>query len=161
MSEPSTDLAIVCAIASSYYEQPIARDVACIAEVRVAPGRRPCPPRPPAGLPARLLLPCRMAVCALPGRVRMYAISLPPLTHPRSPSTAAVLHRAPPPPQVGLGGELRPVGNMERRIAEAAKVCDRVGVGGRAGGWGGGGEQGRGVDLEACLPAELLSTWPT
>ncbi|EFN56488.1 hypothetical protein CHLNCDRAFT_8491, partial [Chlorella variabilis] len=50
MKEPSTDLAVACAIASSYFEQPIGRDV------------------------------------------------------------------------VGLGGELRPVGNIERRIAEAAKV---------------------------------------
>ena len=55
MSEPATDLAVACAIASSYYEQPIPRDVALIGEV-------------------------------------------------------------------GLGGELRPVGNIERRIAEAAKA---------------------------------------
>ncbi|KAI3427273.1 hypothetical protein D9Q98_007205 [Chlorella vulgaris] len=55
MNEPATDLAVACAIASSYYEQPIARDVAMIGEV-------------------------------------------------------------------GLGGELRPVGNIERRISEAAKL---------------------------------------
>ncbi|PSC73730.1 DNA repair [Micractinium conductrix] len=55
MNEPATDLAVACAIASSYYEQPIAHDVAMIGEV-------------------------------------------------------------------GLGGELRPVGNIERRIAEAAKL---------------------------------------
>lgn len=33
MSEPATDLAVACAIASSYFEQPIARDVAMIGEV--------------------------------------------------------------------------------------------------------------------------------
>lgn len=33
MSEPANDLAIAVAIASSYYEQPIARDVVCIGEV--------------------------------------------------------------------------------------------------------------------------------
>lgn len=37
MTEPATDLAVVCAIASSYFEQPIARDVALIGEVRWAP----------------------------------------------------------------------------------------------------------------------------
>lgn len=31
--------------------------------------------------------------------------------------------------QVGLGGELRPVGNIERRISEAAKVCAPLLVG--------------------------------
>lgn len=36
MSEPATDLAVACAIASSYFEQPIARDVALIGEVRPA-----------------------------------------------------------------------------------------------------------------------------
>ncbi len=36
MNEPATDLAVACAIASSYYEQPIARDVAMIGEVRGA-----------------------------------------------------------------------------------------------------------------------------
>lgn len=55
MSEPATDLAVACAIASSHLEQPIPRDAALIGEV-------------------------------------------------------------------GLGGELRPVGNIERRIAEAAKA---------------------------------------
>lgn len=55
MNEPATDLAVACAIASSYFEQPIGRDIALIGEV-------------------------------------------------------------------GLGGELRPVGNIERRIAEAAKL---------------------------------------
>ena len=33
MSEPANDLAIAVAIASSYYEQPIARDIVCIGEV--------------------------------------------------------------------------------------------------------------------------------
>jgi hypothetical protein len=33
MNEPATDLAVVCAIASSYFEQPIARDVALVGEV--------------------------------------------------------------------------------------------------------------------------------
>lgn len=33
MTEPASDLAIAVAIASSYYEQPIARDIACIGEV--------------------------------------------------------------------------------------------------------------------------------
>lgn len=37
MSEPATDLAVACAIASSYFEQPIARDVAMIGEVRRLP----------------------------------------------------------------------------------------------------------------------------
>lgn len=37
MSEPATDLAVACAIASSYFEQPIARDVAMIGEVRRMP----------------------------------------------------------------------------------------------------------------------------
>eukprot|EP00887_Chlorella_sp_A99_P001326 scaffold14.g1326.t1 len=55
MTEPATDLAVTLAIASSYFEQPIARDVAAIGEV-------------------------------------------------------------------GLGGELRPVGHIERRISEAAKL---------------------------------------
>lgn len=59
MNEPATDLAVACAIASSYFEQPIARDVALIGEV-------------------------------------------------------------------GLGGELRPVGNIERRIAEASKLGFRT-----------------------------------
>jgi DNA repair protein RadA/Sms len=59
MSEPATDLAVACAIASSYFEQPIARDVAMIGEV-------------------------------------------------------------------GLGGELRPVGHIERRIGEALKLGFRT-----------------------------------
>ena len=33
MSEPANDLAIAVAIASSYYEQPFARDIVCIGEV--------------------------------------------------------------------------------------------------------------------------------
>lgn len=33
MGEPANDLAIAVAIASSYYEQPIARDIVCIGEV--------------------------------------------------------------------------------------------------------------------------------
>ncbi len=33
MTEPANDLAIAVAIASSYYEQPIARDIACIGEI--------------------------------------------------------------------------------------------------------------------------------
>lgn len=33
MSEPANDLAVAVAIASSYYEQPIARDIVCIGEV--------------------------------------------------------------------------------------------------------------------------------
>lgn len=37
MSEPATDLAVACAIASSYFEQPIPRDVAMIGEVRRMP----------------------------------------------------------------------------------------------------------------------------
>jgi hypothetical protein len=36
MKEPATDLAVVCAIASSYFEQPIARDAVLIGEVRSA-----------------------------------------------------------------------------------------------------------------------------
>ncbi|DBB12270.1 TPA: hypothetical protein ACH3X3_006374 [Trebouxia sp. C0006] len=55
MTEPANDLAIAVAIASSYYEQPIARDIACIGEI-------------------------------------------------------------------GLGGELREVGRIEQRMAEAAKL---------------------------------------
>lgn len=34
MKEPSTDLAVACAIASSYFEQPIGRDVVMIGEAR-------------------------------------------------------------------------------------------------------------------------------
>ncbi len=33
MNEPANDLAIAVAIASSYYEQPIARDIVCIGEI--------------------------------------------------------------------------------------------------------------------------------
>ena len=33
MTEPASDLAIAVAIASSFYEQPIARDIACIGEI--------------------------------------------------------------------------------------------------------------------------------
>lgn len=33
MTEPANDLAIAVAIASSYYEQPIARDITCIGEI--------------------------------------------------------------------------------------------------------------------------------
>ena len=33
MTEPASDLAIAVAIASSYYEQPIARDIACVGEI--------------------------------------------------------------------------------------------------------------------------------
>ena len=33
MTEPANDLAIAVSIASSYFEQPIARDIVCIAEV--------------------------------------------------------------------------------------------------------------------------------
>lgn len=33
MMEPASDLAIAVAIASSFYEQPIAQDIACIGEI--------------------------------------------------------------------------------------------------------------------------------
>lgn len=33
MMEPASDLAVAVAIASSFYEQPIARDIACIGEI--------------------------------------------------------------------------------------------------------------------------------
>lgn len=39
MNEPATDLAVACAIASSYFEQPIARDVALIGEARLGLGQ--------------------------------------------------------------------------------------------------------------------------
>lgn len=38
MTEPANDLAIAVAIASSYFEQPVARDIACIGEIGDAPG---------------------------------------------------------------------------------------------------------------------------
>lgn len=47
--------------------------------------------------------------------------------------------------QVGLGGELRPVGNIERRISEAAKVCAPC--------WLGGGG-------DACPPSHASLTEP-
>ena len=37
MSEPANDLAIAVAIASSYFEQPIARDIVCIGEIGETP----------------------------------------------------------------------------------------------------------------------------
>lgn len=143
MSEPATDLAVVCAIASSYYEQPIGRDVAMIGEVRagwaghaLTRGRRkgerlrPVEQQPVGTWP-------HMGERALGGRKSAgrglggsccssgggpsphgcESTAQLPLSPRHSPACAPSRR-----PQVGLGGELRPVGNIERRVMEALKV---------------------------------------
>lgn len=131
MNEPATDLAVVCAIASSYFEQPIARDVALVGEVGLGScamlGTVLAPSLTP-GLPTIWSCWCFRVVwvCAMQGhwgRVGTAAL-LPSLgSLLTSAAAAAAAGRA----QVGLGGELRPVGNIERRIAEAAKVSRGAG----------------------------------
>lgn len=102
LTERSSDLAVAVAIASSFYDRPVAHDAAVMGEVR--PQFRLCSGGQCSSRPSSDLL--------FFGNQHIHTTISTTHTHP----------------QVGLGGELRAVSNVEKRLTECSKLGFRRAV---------------------------------